>query len=288
MGEVLRRFLLFLIILILIGAGAYTYWQKYEAPKRTDHLTLFGNVDVRQVDLGFRVSGLISELKFQEGDLVKPGALVATLDKQPYQDQVLQARATVESARMLLINAEENLKRRKELINTGSVSKEDFDNALYTRNSLTANLKQAEAALGVAINNLNFTECFAPNQGIILTRVREPGSVVREGDTVYTLSLTNPIWIRAYVSEPNLGLIYPNMPADIYTDTPNGKVYHGKIGFISPISEFTPKTVQTTELRTDLVYRLRIYAENPDEGLRQGQPVTVKLKITNPSSSGQK
>lgn len=277
--------MLIIIILGLIGAGAYYYyWKEYEAHEERDHLTLFGNVDVRQVDLGFRVSGLVNKLMFQEGDLVPAGTLVATLDIQPYQDQVLQARATVESTRMLLLNAEENFKRRKELIGTGSVSQEDYDTALYTRNSYSGNLKQAEAALGVALNNLNFTECYAPNEGIILTRVREPGSVVRDGDPVYTLSLTNPIWIRAYVSEPELGSIYPGMPADIYTDTPGGKIYQGKIGFISPVSEFTPKTVQTMELRTDLVYRIRIYVDNPGQGLRQGQPVTVKIKLTNSTS----
>jgi HlyD family secretion protein len=69
------------------------------------------------------------------------------------------------------------------------------------------------------------------------------------------------------------------MEADITTDMPHGKVYKGKIGFISPIAEFTPKTVETTQLRTDLVYRLRIYVDNPDFHLKQGMPVTVKLKI---------
>ena len=99
-----------------------------------------------------------------------------------------------------------------------------------------------------------------------------------------TLSLISPIWIRAYVNEAQLGDIYPNMPADIYTDRRDGKVYHGHIGFISPVAEFTPKTVETTNLRTDLVYRLRIIADNPDEGLRQGMPVTVKLPLRQPSN----
>ena len=69
------------------------------------------------------------------------------------------------------------------------------------------------------------------------------------------------------------------MSAYIHTDTPHGKVYSGTVGFISPVSEFTPKTVETTELRTDLVYRIRVYAQNPDRGLRQGMPVTVKLVL---------
>ena len=119
-------------------------------------------------------------------------------------------------------------------------------------------------------------KAYAPNDGIILT-IREPGSVVREADAVYTLSLISPIWIRAFIAEPDLGIVFPGMEAEIYTDTKKGTPYKGHVGFISPVAEFTPKTVETTQLRTDLVYRLRIIAENPDQGLRQGMPVTVKL-----------
>ena len=87
------------------------------------------------------------------------------------------------------------------------------------------------------------------------------------------------MWIRAFVSEEGLGLIYPGMPAEIYTDSRKDYAYQGHIGFISPVAEFTPKTVETTQLRTDLVYRLRIIVDNPDWGLRQGMPVTIKLSL---------
>jgi HlyD family secretion protein len=69
------------------------------------------------------------------------------------------------------------------------------------------------------------------------------------------------------------------MPADVYTDSQPAKPYHGQIGFISPVAEFTPKNVETTELRTELVYRLRVIVNDPDNGLRQGMPVTVKLNL---------
>lgn len=277
----MQRFLILLIILGLIAAAVYFTYTEIEEPDEPGYLTLYGNVDVRQVDLGFRVGGRVDKLLFQEGDLVPAGKLVATLDKQPYADQVLQAQASAETIRLSLLNAEQNLKRRQELVGDGSVSKEDYDNALSARNVYASNLKEAEAALGVAKTNLRDTEVYAPNEGIILTRIREPGTIVRESDPVYTLSLTNPVWIRAFVSEPELGLIYPNMPAEIYTDTPGSKVYQGHIGFISPVAEFTPKAVESTQLRTDLVYRLRVITDNPDNGLRQGMPVTVRLTLPN-------
>ena len=113
---------------------------------------------------------------------------------------------------------------------------------------------------------------------MILTRIQEPGAIVAEGAPVYTLSLTAPVWVRTYVAEPDLGRIHPGMPAAVTTDSAPDKVYAGQIGFISPVAEFTPKTVETTSLRTDLVYRLRVIVDNPDNGLRQGMPVTVTLR----------
>lgn len=273
-----------LLLLILLTLGLYLVWHSRIKEK---DLILYGNVDVRQVDLGFRVSGRVIEMPYQEGDLVSAGTLMGVLDKQPYSDQVKQAIATLESIKTNLMNAEKVLSRRYGLVDSGSVSKEDYDNALASRDSLNANLKQAEAALGVSMTQLSDTEVYAPNHGTVLTRIREPGSVVKEGDPIYTLSLTSPVWIRAFVAEPQLGEIFPGMRAEVYTDTLNGKVYQGHVGFISPVAEFTPKTVETTQLRTDLVYRLRIIADNPDEGLRQGMPVTVKLhrKSSDPQES---
>lgn len=276
----MRRKILFFIFLIFILALAATYFYRRNHQPPLNEIILFGNVDVRQVDLGFRVSGRVDQIFFEEGDLVPPGTLMGVLDKQPYLDQKLQAEAGLASTKASLENSQLILKRRRELITDGSISQEDLDNAISNTAVLEANLKNAEASLAVASTNLAFTEVYAPTEGIILSRIREPGTVVNPGQPIYTLSITSPIWVRAFIPEPLLGVVYPGMPAEIYTDTKGGKVYQGQVGFISPIAEFTPKTVETTQLRTNLVYRLRIYVENTDRALRQGMPVTVRLKIT--------
>lgn len=276
----MRGLLLFLLtVLVLAGAAYIVYFYIEAPPENNEVLTLYGNIDIRQVDLGFRVSGRVLKMFFQEGDTVSPGDLMAVLDKQPYEDLVKQAAAHVESVAATLAKAQIFVDRRKELAGTKAVSQEDYDEALSNLNIYKANLKESQASLGVANTNLQDTEVYAPADGIILTRIREPGTVVREADPIYTLSLSNPIWVRAFVSEVNLGNIYPGMMAELHTDTPGGHVYKGHIGFISPVAEFTPKTVETTQLRTDLVYRLRIIADNPDRELRQGMPVTVKLPL---------
>ncbi len=274
----MRKVLIIFLLLIIAGSGLYI-WQHLTRPKHRDAILLFGNVDVRQVDLGFRVAGRVNTMFFEEGDLVQPDTLMAFLDNQPYADLVDEAEANVESIKASLANAERVLKRREELISDGSISQEDLDNTSANKIVLSANQRSSEAALAVARTNLKFTEVYAPTEGTILTRIREPGTVVNPGDPIYTLSVTSPVWIRAFVSEPDLGLVYPGMRAEVFTDSDNGVVYKGQVGFISPVAEFTPKTVETTQLRTDLVYRLRIYADNPDRGLRQGMPVTVRLLL---------
>ena len=93
----------------------------------------------------------------------------------------------------------------------------------------------------------------------------------------YVLSLTKPVWIRAYVAEPDLGRVHPGLMVEVVTDTRPDRPYRARVGFVSPVAEFTPKTVQTPELRTDLVYRLRIIVDEPDPALRQGMPVTVRV-----------
>lgn len=273
----MRRFVLLFALFILLAACGIGLYQYYLQQAESRGIVLYGNVDVRQVDLGFRSHGKVREMLFEEGDFVAKGSLMGTLDEQPYLDQVKQARASLDSIKVNLENAERLLKRRRELITDGSVSQEDLDNAEASRDALAANLKQAKANLGITLTDLKDTKIFAPTDGIILTRIREPGTVVKEGDPIYTLSVTSPVWIRAYIAEPLLGSVVPGMEALVHTDTPNGKVYRGKVGFISPVAEFTPKTVETTHLRTDLVYRIRVYVDNPDSGLRQGMPVTLEL-----------
>ncbi len=268
------RISLVVALLVLLVIGAYILW---DGRRNSNELILFGNVDIRQVDLGFRVAGRVENLYFQEGDLVRAGSLMATLEREPYGDEHLQAEAQAESAKFTYENTEKLLKRRNALQSDGGVSQEDFQTSETNKDVALAAVKAAAAAVGVAKKNLTDTNLYCPTDGTILSRVREPGSVVSPTDPVYTLSILSPLWIRAYVQEPDLGRIYPGMEGEVFTDTKSTPVYKGKIGFISPVAEFTPKTVETASLRTSLVYRIRLYIDHPGPELRQGMPVTIKF-----------
>ncbi len=135
----------------------------------------------------------------------------------------------------------------------------------------------ARAQQTLARRHLADTTLIVPEEGVVLARVREPGTVVNVGDVVCTVVLSHPTWIRAYVTEPDLERVHPGMAAEIVTD--GGHRYQGRVGYVSPLAEFTPKTVQTPEQRAELVYRLRVIVESADDGLRQGMPVTVRLNL---------
>jgi HlyD family secretion protein len=165
----------------------------------------------------------------------------------------------------------------------------DLENAGWRVEDIEAARAQVDTArANVQSAQLNLSDCqlVAPTDGYIITRTLEPGAIVAAGTNAYSMCLYSPVWIRTYIDERDLGRIYPGMKALVYTDTNPNQPYEGQIGFISPIAEFTPKTVETRELRTDLVFRLRVIIQNPDRYLRQGMPVTVRLLDTNANQSG--
>lgn len=324
------------IVLFIVAGVASWIYRAYHRDSNAQ-LTLYGNVDIREVTLGFRVPGKLSKLLYDEGDKVKAGEVMARLDDEPYRNQAASAQAQVDSLRARLklretgnrpqeiaqarslvrereaaaVNAERLFKRAEDLLADKGVSAQELDTAEANHQEAQARLKsardnlalleagfrseditqakadlaQTEAALATANLQLNDAVLTAPSDGVILTRAQEAGAILQAGTPVFTLSLVNPVWVRAYVHEPDLGRIHPGTKVQIRTDSANGKRYQGQIGFISPRAEFTPKSVETTELRASLVYRLRIVVENPDDGLRQGMPVTVTLDESPSSNS---
>ena len=324
----MKKRVILLALILLVAGGCWVAYQQWDGRKR-EPLVIQGNVDIRQVNLGFRVGGRIREMRFEEGDAVRAGDLVAVLDEEPYRDQVNlakaqlaqaaanltkmingsrpqeidQGRAQVAQAQANVENADLTYQRENELRRTNAISKQEFDNAIATRDANRAQLRSAQANLALleagsrqedidaaralvqhdksnletAEVSLSDCQLLAPTDGVIITRALEPGAIVAAGTTVYALCLYSPVWIRTYVDEKDLGRIYPGMKALVYTDTNPAKPYAGQIGFVSPVAEFTPKTVETRELRTDLVFRLRVIVQQPDKYLRQGLPVTVRL-----------
>jgi len=142
-----------------------------------------------------------------------------------------------------------------------------------------ANLAQANADLGLSRINESYTTLRAPSTGVITVRQAELGEVVSPGSPVVTLADLDHIWLRAYIAETDLGKIHWGQEATITTDTYPGKQYRGRISFISPDAEFTPKSVQTYAERVTLVYRIKIDIDNPHHELKPGMPADARIEL---------
>ena len=310
-----------LLVGVAVALGWYFLWDRTQGS-----LVLYGNVEIRQVDVSFRVDGRIAQVLVDEGDSVRAGQELARLDDDLLRQQrdqtaaqlagqkaqllrlergyrteeVQQARAAVARARAVADNATINLNRVSAMRARNAISQKELDNARSSDRSARAELRSAQeqldmllsgyreeevlaqraavdaaaAALELAEIRLRDALLTAPQDGIVLTRAREAGAI---GQTVYTLSLVDPVWLRVYVDEPQLGRIKPGMAVRVRVDAVPDKEFSGRVGFISPAAEFTPKSVETMEVRTSLVYRLRVQVDDPDNVMRQGMPVTVTL-----------
>jgi HlyD family secretion protein len=150
-----------------------------------------------------------------------------------------------------------------------------------------ANLNEASANLGLSRVNLDYTVLHAPSTGVITVRQAELGEVVEPGTPVVTLADLDHIWLRAYIAETDLGRIHWGQDATITTDTYPGKQYRGRISFIAPDAEFTPKSVQTYQERVTLVYRIKIDIDNPTHELKPGMPADARIVLATAQQGAQ-
>lgn len=135
-----------------------------------------------------------------------------------------------------------------------------------------ARLQQAEEQVKLAETRLAYAQITSPVDGVVLSENIQPGEYVSPGTPVVTVGDLGHVWLKAYVSETDLGRVKLGQKVNITTDTYPGKVYPGYISFISSEAEFTPKTIQTPQERVKLVYRIKINIDNAAQELKPGMP----------------
>ena len=195
--------------------------------------------------------------KAQENlELVKEGPRVEQIDSARAQlDRAKASLRMTEATRLELKRKEEELRTRR------------------------AELERAQAQVSIVDSQLDDTVVASPINGVVLVKSTEVGEVLAAGTTFATLGdLDNP-WLRAYINEKDLGWVKLGMKARITTDSFPGKVYWGRISFISAVAEFTPKQIQTAEERVKLVYRIKIEVANPQHELKSNMPADAEILL---------
>jgi HlyD family secretion protein len=268
--------ILLAIMLVLIAAVLY-WWAQHNSSDENGPLVLYGNVDIREVRLAFNGNEHVDEIRVEEGDRVEAGQLLATLHTARLLAERDRLAAEVAAAEAESHAATLSHQRIKRLAKQKLASQDEADVAEAGALVAVAHVKAAQAALAEIDQALQDARLHAPQAGVIRERIVEPGDFVSPQKPVLTLALTNPVWVRTYLPETRLGQVKLGTRAEIRTDSYPNRVYEGWVGYISPTAEFTPKNVETPELRTRLVYQLRVYACNPDNELRLGMPATVTL-----------
>jgi HlyD family secretion protein len=334
----IARFAVPIVGIMVIGAVLWWWLGRLEQPTE---LNLYGNVDLRQIELPFNGNERISAVLVQEGDHVTQGQLLARMDTSRLAPQVAkaeadlaaqaqsvdrlhhgnrpeeiaQARANLDAAVADAENARAQFARLRALSDSSSgraVSRQDMDTAkaaldtaearvAVNRKALAlqlagprkedvaqgeAQLRADQAQLALVQQQLKDADLLAPQNAVVRSRIVEPGEIASPQKSAFTLAITDPKWVRVYVADPDLGSVREGLNASVTVDAFRGRSFSGWVGFISPVAEFTPKSVETTELRSSLVYEVRVFVRDPGDELRLGMPATVHLPLRQRGDGG--
>lgn len=248
------------------------------------------------------------ELKLQlqrlNAEIAAQQSTVDKLHNGTRPEEIRQAEGNLRQAQAAAEHAAGVYQRKRDIYTSiAGISQQELDNAYHDMEAKQATMSVAEAALQEAkagprqediagaeaglqalrneqlryIYLLSQYELQAPDDGVIRSRLLEAGDMASPSKPVFKLSLPGKKWVRAYVPETELGRVYEGQQARVYIDSLPGKAIGGQVGYISGTAEFTPKHVQTEELRTSLVYEVRVYVDDADNVLRLGMPATVRI-----------
>lgn len=381
------------LIVVVLAVGGYLFYKNYEAGP-SNVIKVSGNIELEQVNIGFKTAGRVIERTVNEGDNVTKGQVIARLDRDQLVRQreremasLQEAIATLgeartgvamttesvaadvegrkadsdnaeaklkelkngsrpqeitaaveatasaqaeydraksdwarsqklhadddistsqyELAQRTFLSAESNLKQAKDheaLVKEGSRS-EDIDQAnaqvIRARAAIRssqanamdikrreqdvaakeADIERERAQIALIDAQLNDTTAVSPISGVVLVKSVDVGEVIAPGTAVVTVGDLDHPWLRAYIPETELGRVKLGAKVNVKTDSFPGRVFNGRISFISSEAEFTPKQIQTSDERVKLVYRVKIEIDNPQHELKSNMPADAEILV---------
>ena len=288
-----------------------------------------GTIETVDVVLSSKTNGEIKELRINEGERVRQGDTVMTIDTETLQLQLKQQESGAEMSRAQLdllrngarkedialaesslnqaqVNydqAKTDLDRLKKLYLTQTITKKQYDDAVSHFNLMNDQLssakenyakmknyarpeeiKQAEAKLNQSIasaglikKNINDSYIISPLNGIVVKKYFEVGETVSPMSSLVKISDLSNVELYIYVTELELGKIKLGQKAEVSVDAFKDKKFEGRVTYISPEAEFTPKNIQTKDERTKLVFAIKIELPNPNFELKSGMPADARI-----------
>ena len=305
-------------ILLVIAVGAFLFWRLRD--RGQEDLVLSGSIEARDADVGPLVSGRVAQVLVDEGDEVRAGQPIATLEADLIAPQVEEQEAAVLEAKAELKRAEngptreelararinyeaaETDRRRMEgLLNAGAISQQQYDGSAVKAATAKETLKELERGtraedieaaramvrrqeerLRLLRHQLEETQIVAPSDGVIQSIDIRPGDLVEAGRPVAKLLEPSQLWVRVYVPEPLLGSVHRGQAAWVTVDTWPDRRFPGHVVEISDRAEYTPRNVQTMEQRSDQVFGVKVVVD-PTPDLKPGMAALVTLASEPPS-----
>ena len=286
---------------VVVLAAAWFVWRGFrESPRE---LVLYGNVDDRQVNLAFQIPERIAEICLEEGETVRKGMLLgrletvrlkndlaaaeaalasaeAVLEKAkngPRKEEIQMARAELAAVEAKCRTAEIDYHRQTRLRETQAVAAQKQESAGKEEIAQAeADVRAARAKVKIQKQALADAKLFAPCDGVLRKRLLEIGEMANPQTPAFAIAMSSPKWVRTWLPESLLTRVRVGERALVLFDGAD-QPFEGWVGFVSPTAEFTPKNVETVELRTSLVYEVRVYVKDPRNLLKLGAPATVRF-----------
>lgn len=306
------RIALALAMINFVAGGGYYWWKQTLDQLPIGIVAGNGRIEADEIDISTKFAGRVATLLVNEGDVVKVGQVVATMDTRDLQASLGRAEAqmqlsqrAVEESRALLEQqktqvefARQQLNRTTALAQQGNATQELLDQRRQQLNSsialltaLTARAAQAENALvasgqDVELYKINIRDnsLVAPRDGRIQYRIANLGEVLPAGGKVFTMIDIMSVYMDVYQPTLDAGRIKVGTDARIVLDAYPNLAIPAKVSFIATQSQFTPKTVETRTERDRLMFRVRVRID-PDllqahfNSVRSGLPGVAYVRI---------
>jgi len=259
-----KKVLIPLAVVITLVIASVLYFQVFRhGGEDKTRIKGSGTIEVTEIDLGSKLAGRITNIAKNEGQEVKLGEVLVRIAYEELGAQRLSLIANLNNART-------NLDRVKDLYNTGSISKKDYDNTITAYRVAESGFKQINATIDNAV-------IVSPINGVVLEKNLEIGEIVFPGTPVLTIADIRDTWIKIYVGEIQMGRVKLGQKAFVSVDSYPNKKFEGRVTSISSKAEFTPKTIQTADERVKLMFAVKIAVPNPQQELKPGMPADAYI-----------